>query len=202
MRLIRHILCVTLAAVLLAGCASTPDSGALFLLDQPGDTTTTETAAPASTDTTVTLTQLELSPYLTRDGIVYQTGPNRIVVASKNRWAAPLESQLADGLYDALDRGLARADVRRAGQVAASPSGFDLAVHVERFQGRYDGNAIISGSWRLYDAKGQVAGRGEFAQITPLQTDGYAALVRALSQGWQQVKQSLVRGVAAALQAQ
>lgn len=202
MTLIRRHLCLFAAMALLAGCASTPKSGALFLLDQPGDAATSQADAPVAAQSTVTLSQLELAPYLTRDGIVYQTGPNRIVVASDNRWAAPLESQLADGLYDALDRHLAGADVRRAGQVVASPSGFDLIVHIERFQGRYDGSAVISGSWRLFGAKGQVAGRGEFAQTTPLQTDGYAALVRALSQGWQQVKQSLVRGVDAALRAQ
>lgn len=191
----RHLL-LAAAVCLLAGCATTPGpSKALFLLQQPHPAASGDPSTPHSAggQPVLVLPDISLAPYLMRDGIIYQTGPNRIVEADNNRWAAPLAVQTTVGLYQALDRGLSSVDVRRPA-LAEKPS-YRLIVSIARFQGRYDGKAVISGNWRLFDRKDRLVGSGDFVQTTPLQTDGYAALVRALSRGWRTIKQNMVRAV-------
>lgn len=200
MRLFPRYLFLVVLLCALAGCAtSSGPTQALFLLQQPHHASDAQPATVATTQKLpiLVLPEITLAPYLRRDGIIYQTGPNRIVEADNNSWAAPLKTQTTEGLYHALDQGLHRVDVRRPG-LTARPD-FRLKVYIERFQGRYDGQAVISGNWRLFGREGQLIGRGEFARTTPLQTDGYAALVRALSRGWHAVKQNLVDAVASVL---
>src|SRR5699024_3106891 len=89
------------------------------------------------------LAAVDMAPYLTHDGIVYQAGPNRIVVAANNRWAAPLETQINTGLYRTLSRGLTDVRVRQANTAHAMQPDYRLQVNIDQFQGRYDGNAVI-----------------------------------------------------------
>lgn len=195
-RMPRYLLLLSLVA-LLAGCAASPKpSKGLFLLQQPHVTNDSPVAADTATQEqpVLVLPEIELAPYLRQDGIIYQTGPNRIVVADNNRWAAPLATQTTAGLHAALDRGLAHVNVRRPGFV--SKPDYRLFVYIERFQGRFDGLAVISGNWRLFTNQDELVGRGDFAQKIPLKQDGYAALVRALSRGWHTIKQNIVNAVA------
>lgn len=191
-----HVLAIALAS-LLAGCATSPakTDNALFLLRQGSDINTSDTAmasAPSSAPVVV-VDQLTLAPYLKGDGMVYQTAPNRIVIASDHRWAAPLQAQLLRGLRHALSARLNGSRIRRAG--AVSQPDYRLSVHIQQFQGRYDGNAVISGHWRLLGRHDAVIGQGDFQQLTALKHDGYSALARALSRGWARVKQRLVQAV-------
>ena len=201
MKPIRYCLCLLALTALLSACASTPAPGnTLFLLQQEANTTATQTQQAPATTTILALTPVQLAPYLTGEGIVYQTGANRIVIAGSNQWAAPLQSQLSDGLYQTLDQALANVDIRRPGLTPAGrDADFKLIVHVQQFQGRYDGSAVISGNWRLFDRDGEIAGRGAFDETTPLQEDGYAALVRALSAGWAQARQAMAQAIGKAL---
>lgn len=184
---------VLVAIMLLAGCASSPKpSGALFLLQQPNASKSKQVVAHTTSHMkpVLVVADVSLAPYLTHDGIIYQTGPNRIVAANHNRWAAPLATQITAGLYGALANGLAGTAIRRP-SLAPHPD-YRLFIYIDRFQGRYDGKAVISGNWRLFGSKDELLGGQDFAQTTPLQKDGYRALVRALSRGWQSIKQNMV----------
>src|SRR5699024_1359065 len=64
-------------------------------------------------------------------------------------------------------------------------SAYKLQVHVEQFQGRADGTAIASGTWRLTGRKGHLIARSHFAQSVKLAHNGYPALVTALGKAWQ-----------------
>lgn len=197
-RISRYLLFVTLVC-LLVGCAHSPAPSAatkgMFLLHQPN---TADNAAPenklaAQSQPILVLPEVTLAPYLRFDGIIYQAGPNRIVEADSNNWAAPLDTQTTQGLHAALDQGLHGIDVRRP-EFAEKPD-YRLFVYIERFQGRYDGMAVISGQWRLFGQNEKLVGRGDFAQKTPMKNDGYPALVRALSRGWHTIKQNMVEAI-------
>lgn len=204
----RHFLIAAMAAIMtaaLAGCAhSSAESESLFLLQQPDNPAQTQHAAQGTQAErpVLLLDAVNLAAYLTHGGIVYQAGPNRIAVAANNRWAAPLATQLSTGLYRTLNNGLSAVEVRQADAVHAIQPVYRLHVNIDQFQGRYDGKAIISGSWRLLDTDHQIAGHGDFEQAVPLRTDGYPELVRALSQGWQQVESRLLGNITQALQQQ
>ncbi|MNP54904.1 hypothetical protein D3C76_1495030 [compost metagenome] len=70
-----------------------------------------------------------------------------------------------------------------------------LTISVERFQGRHDGRALLSGRWRLLTEEGVVLRDVPFQQERVLPADGYGALVDELGQGWQQLLDQIAADV-------
>ncbi len=62
-----------------------------------------------------------------------------------------------------------------------------LQLNLQRFNGSYTGNAELSGVWSMIDGQGQVVYSQPFNLTVPLQEEGYASLVEALSQGVDQL---------------
>jgi|SRR5699024_9932373 len=200
---IRYCLPALLLLIMLSGCAGGPSpSRASFLLQQGAVDITTQPASKIDQNTEqqpiLVLEPSRLALPLTHDGIVMQTDPNQIVVASHNRWAAPLAIQLDHGLYQLLDSNLPHFDVRRASEYNGMAD-YRLRVRIDRFQGDYRGLAVISGSWRLFDSKDQIVGRGQIEESEPLHDDGYNALVQALGRGWHEARKTLAQEIRRAL---
>jgi len=169
-----------MAAVLtLAGCASSGGPPSMFLLDAAQ----TSPGANRVSGPILIVDPVSVAPFLSENGIVYQTEPHRVVIANNNRWASPLDSQLTDALYTSLSQALTDVSVRQYGR-QADASALHLSTHVDEFMGHYDGQAHIAGRWQLIDASGAVRASRQFEQRVPLDSDGYDSLVDRLSEGW------------------
>lgn len=172
-----------LLGFLLAGCAvSAPEVKRYHLRPGPSDTAP---RLPDRNRPTLTVEAVSVASFLRADGIVYQTGEHTVSVARSHRWVEPLPRQLQRGLADVLGRRLTSAAVFGESDRAPGASHV-LTVHVEAFHGRYDGTARIGGTWTLRDPEGRLVFREAFGTRVALERDGYAALVAALSRGWQQ----------------
>lgn len=136
---------------------------------------------------------IRLSNMLVNAGIVYQTTDINYIVANQHLWINPLDQQLQQNLISGLTKAL-------PGTVVANQPVEDnlakLTVTVNYFQGRYDGQVIISGDW-IYTENNKVINQ-PFSLVLTQTEDGYPALVRTLGQGWEQV----VSDIAKAIQAQ
>ena len=66
-----------------------------------------------------------------------------------------------------------------------------LRLTIDQFQGRFDGVAVASGQWQLVDSTGELIVMENFHAETTLEADGYPALVRALSQSWDQAAEAI-----------
>ncbi|HIE5766688.1 TPA: membrane integrity-associated transporter subunit PqiC [Proteus mirabilis] len=136
---------------------------------------------------------IRLSNMLVNSGIVYQTTDINYTVANQHLWINPLDQQLQQNLISGLTKAL-------PGTVVANQPVEDnlakLTVTVNYFQGRYDGQVIISGDW-IYTENNKVINQ-PFSLVLTQTEDGYPALVRTLGQGWEQV----VSDIAKAIQAQ
>lgn len=136
---------------------------------------------------------IRLSNMLVNAGIVYQTTDINYTVANQHLWINPLDQQLQQNLISGLTKAL-------PGTVVANQPVEDnlakLTVTVNYFQGRYDGQVIISGDW-IYAENNKVINQ-PFSLVLTQTEDGYPALVRTLGQGWEQV----VSDIAKAIQAQ
>ena len=75
----------------------------------------------------------------------------------------------------------------------------EIRLQLDRFQGRYDGMALIRGRWQLLNNQGRLLRQQGFEVAAPLQEDGYPALVRALASGWEQVADTLAAELAASI---
>lgn len=172
---------LTLALLgLLAGCSTSQPSLHYYSLDasQPSSG-----AAPATPQHQLVLRPITLASQLDRISMVYQLEGQELHFTEYHRWAGSLDDQLnqvtMNGLSARLPGWVIRQDGARKGPV--------LSIVVERFQGRYDGRAVLSGRWRLLAEDGTVLRDAPFRQERVLPADGYNTLVGELGQGWQQL---------------
>lgn len=129
---------------------------------------------------------------LAGNGVVYQTSDVQYVIASSNLWASPLDQQLQQTLVSNLSAALPGALVTTTQPSADHDT---LNVTVTGFQGRYDGQVVVSGAWVL-EHNGQLR-RQSFAITLPQSEDGYDAMVRTLAQGWLQASRQMANAIAA-----
>ncbi|WP_353978913.1 ABC-type transport auxiliary lipoprotein family protein [Salinicola endophyticus] len=162
----------------LAGCAGTPSNPSRYTLPAVGDVPpVTGVSVP-----TLVVQPVAISSYLDQEGIVMQLSDIELNSANQNLWADSLGSQLTRNLRQTLTQALPQTLVLGAG------SGGDarLSVEVDRFQGRYDGQAVVSGEWQLREGN-RVVRQAPFNITRPLNADGYPALVRTLGEAWEAV---------------
>jgi uncharacterized lipoprotein YmbA len=104
--------------------------------------------------------------------------------AREHQWAEGLGRQLERRVRANLSKALPTLRVMR-GEVDQS-NALTLRLNVDQFQGRFDGIAVASGQWQLLNDAGELLEMENFYAETPLAEDGYPALVRALSDSWDQ----------------
>lgn len=165
-------------AMLVSGCAGQTASPTRYLLPDADNR-----EAPAGYHSQLKLRAPRLAGLLDGEGIVMQVSALEFQTARQHLWAEPLEHQLERHLERSLESRLGGVDVVRSSQ--ATPSLATLSISIDRFHGRYDGLSVVAGQWRLDDAKGQPLATDAFQVLTPLQADGYPALIRALGQGFE-----------------
>lgn len=180
---------MTLALLgLLAGCSSAPTALHYYSLDAEIPQSNGVTAQPQHQ---LVLRPVALSGQLDRMSLVYQLEGKELHFAEYHRWAGSLDAQLnqltLNGLSSRLPGWVIRQDGARKGPV--------LTISVERFQGRHDGRALLSGRWRLLTEEGVVLRDVPFQQERVLPADGYGALVDELGQGWQQLLDQIAADV-------
>lgn len=179
-----RLIFISLLLLAAAGCTSQPARISHYNL--PGYNEPASLETEVQTDATPVRVDLQVAGYLSAPGIVYQTSELEVESAYGHRWAEALPVQLNRILLTALVR-----SEKHFRSVSKQPDnagkGYEVLVDVERFQGRYDGKAIVIGSWTLKTLNGQFIKVRRFNIETPLDEDGYPQLVRSLNRGWKQV---------------
>lgn len=141
-------------------------------------------AGKAANARTLVVRPLALASFLEQQGIVLQLDDITLNPARDHLWVEELGPMLERGLRRRLAQRLPDTQVLAEANPAAPPRAMTLRLELERFQGRYDGQAVAAGQWQLRDADGTLLTLDAFEVETPLEADGYPALVRALGQSW------------------
>ncbi|SFU30542.1 hypothetical protein SAMN04487955_101200 [Halomonas korlensis] len=166
----------------LAGCASNGPAPNRYTLPEGTPATNPDTSiAGVEAQYQLRIAAPRLARFLDSEGIVLQLDDITLNEANHHLWAEPLGSQLARGLQARLAARLPETRVVDERTPTDSQS-MTLQVDIDRFNGRYDGRAIASGQWQLRDAQGDLLAMSPFVVEQPLESDGYAPLVRALGQ--------------------
>ena len=174
-----------LICLLLSACASSVAPPARYML--PSDPLT---STPRQPEGTLIVSTPRLAHYLDVDGIVMQLDDITLNAAREHQWAEGLGRQLERKLRANLAQALPTLRVMRA--EGEQPNAVTLRLNVDQFQGRFDGVAVVSGQWQLVNDSGEVLAMDNFYAESPLAEDGYPALVRALSDSWNQATQLIV----------
>lgn len=178
-----------LGSLLLTGCAGGSATIHQYTLPNgPLSTRMAPVSAPA-----VMVMPVQLSGFLQGRGIMFQTSPLELNEARNHLWADDLGPQLDRLLNQALATKLTQVRLL-PGDSADTPMLYATVV-LDRFQGRFDGKAVVSGQYRLMNAERYVVATQPFVYEIPLRTDGYPALIEALDQGWLQMADQLANTI-------
>lgn len=193
---LRPLRWLALAAALttLAGCAGQATQFHRYTLPAADPESASPGSALPADAPAVAVAPVRLSGYLGSQGIIYQISDIEINEARGHLWAEGIGAQLTRSLRQTLETHLDRRRVR----IETSAVGRrDLGVRVtlSQFQGRYDGLALVAGQYQLIDGGGNPVRQGAFQVAEPLEEDGYPALVRALSRGWEQASRQIAADI-------
>ena len=136
------------AALLLAGCGSSPPSKFFVLTADPVPQRTWTGAAK-----TVALGRVSLPGAIDRPQIARRKGGNEIVFSEEERWAGPLDDMMRRVLADDLAARLP-AGVSLIESAAKPPPGLTIAVEVSRFDADESGAVTLTARWETLGPTG------------------------------------------------
>jgi uncharacterized protein len=166
------ILCAL--AVWLAGCASTQQSH--FYTLSPASK-----SAAAAANYSISVGPVNIPAAVDRPQIVVRVGPNQVDIDEFNRWASPLQNDIARVVAENLVLMLGTPDVTVFPQTTAAGSSYRVVISVLRFDSVPGGASSLDAVWTVRQAKVDQSRTGRTTLSVPTQGSGYAPLVAAHS---------------------
>jgi len=188
-RLVSAIAIPWMVAVLAAGCA-TPTSRFYTLSTTP---------APAGTPVaySVAVGPVTIPAVIDRPQIVVSTSPNQVQLDEFNRWAAPLQSNIARVVADNLASILGTARVSLFPQTMSAAADYRVAIQVQRFDTAPGDAASLEALWTITRTKDGTAQTGRTSVRESSPSGGYDGVAAAHSRALAR----LSRDIADAIQA-
>ncbi len=173
------------AAVLLAGCASTPDR--YYTLASPAETAGDAKAAAARRSASplfIELAPLAVPERLARPQMVVRKAGAQsaeVELLEQSRWASSFENELRDALAAGIASRLGAVDLTRGGPVPAQPV-WRIAVQVRQFDAVRDTRVDAAFSWSVRRTDGERVPACEWSGSEPVGSG-----IEALAQGAQRL---------------
>ena len=185
---------VTIAAVftfaaVVAGCASPPSR--FYSLSAA-----TEPAATSS-NLSIAVGPVSVPAVVDRPQIVVNVGPNQVRLEEFNRWAAPLQNNIARVVADNLVLMLGTPRVILSEQLLSADADYRAAIDVQSFQSAPGEAALLDAVWSVRRAKDGKAETGRTTVRETVQEKGYDALAAAHSRALARLSRDIAAAVAA-----
>ena len=181
----------TLCALAFAtGCGSTPASRFYTL------SATNGTAAPPST-LSITVGPVTVPALVDRPQIVVDMGPNQVRREEFNRWAAPLQNNIARVVADNLVQMLGTPRVTSSAQTSSAAADYRVAIEVQSFQSVPGEAAVLDAVWAVRRTKDHKSETGRTTVRETVQEKGYDALAAAHSRALARLSQDIATAVRA-----
>jgi uncharacterized lipoprotein YmbA len=159
----------------LTGCASTTQSH--FYTLSP----VLKPAAAAAANYSISVGPVTVPAAVDRPQIVVRTGPNEVSIDEFNRWASPLQSDIARVVAENLVLMLGTPDVTVFPQTTGAGASYRVVISVLRFDSVPGEAATLDAVWSVRRAKEDQPRTGRTTLSLPTQGSGYAPLVAAHS---------------------
>ena len=162
-------------ALLVAGCASTPEAR-FYSLGAPGNGAVTGDDGPS-----LAIGPVDLPQYLDRPQMVSRAGDNRLLVDEFNRWGGALDQEITAVLAEVLSRRLGTQRIYSYPSRIAPEVDYRVPLEIRRFDGELGGDVVLEAAWSLVDDRTGAVLRTRRVDYRE-QTTGsdYAAYVAAL----------------------
>ena len=186
-----HVLSLALVAAAGAGCrASAP--ARFYTLDS---TATAEGAPPASY--AVAVGPVSVPPVVDRPQFVVQVAPNRIALEEFNRWAAPLDDNIARAVAGNLAILLGTPRVATGPLVPNLGPAYRVAIDVQRFESVPGETVLVDAVWAVRKPAGRDAHSGRTIARETVAGAGFDALAAAHSRALAKVSADIAAAIRA-----
>ncbi|HTX98439.1 MAG TPA: PqiC family protein [Bacteroidota bacterium] len=165
--------CILVA--LWTGCASSPPSH--FYTLSPAS----KPAAATAENYSVSVGPVTIPAAVDRPQIVVRVGPNQVDIDEFNRWASPLQSDIARVVAENLVLMLGTPAVTLFPQTTAAGASYRVVISVLRFDSVSGGAATLDAVWTVRQAMKDQPRTGRTTLSVPTQGSGYSPLVAAHS---------------------
>ena len=175
--MIRHLVAIpTLCALvaLAAGCASTPASRFYTL-------SAASTPAAASSDLSVVVGPVSVPAVVDRPQIVVRVSPNQVRPDEFNRWASPLQNNIARVVAENLVAMLGTPRVVLSSQTLSPDADYRAAIEVQHFESALGETAMLDAVWTVSRAKDDKSRTGRTTVREAVSETSYDALAAAHS---------------------
>jgi uncharacterized lipoprotein YmbA len=189
MRYLKALVPVCILVALAAACASTP-SRFYTLRAASGPTAT-------PSNLSIAVGPVSVPAVVDRPQIVVNMGPNQVRLEEFNRWAAPLQSNIARVVADNLVLMLGTARVTLSPQTLSADAEYRAAIEVQSFESAPGEAAMLDAVWTVRRTKDGKAETGRTTVREMAQEKGYDALAAAHSRALARLSED----IAAALRA-
>ena len=186
---ITHVALIAFIALAVAGCTSAPSR--FYTLNS----TAAAGGAPAASYA-VLVGPVTVPAAVDRPQFAVQVTTNRIAIDEFNRWAAPLNENIARVVASDL------VVLLGTPQVAAAPlANFDPAyrvtIDIQRFESVRNDSVLVEAVWVVRRAAGGTARSGRTTAHEPAQADGFDALAAAHSRALAKVSGDIAAAIRA-----
>jgi len=185
-RLAKLAIVGTLTAVV-AGCTSAPSR--FYTLSA------TATPSAASSNLSVAVGPVSVPAAVDRPQIVVSTSPNQVTVDDFNRWAAPLQDNLARVVAENLVALLGTPRVTLFPQTLSADVDYRVQIEIRNFESAPGKSASLDAVWSVRRAKDGKSETGRTSAREKVEDNGYEALAAAHSRGVARLSQDIADAV-------
>ena len=186
----RRLCTVVASCALTVSCASTPESRFYTLSPTPAP-------AVAPSDVSVAVGPVSVPAVVDRPQIVISLGPNRVWLDEFNRWASPLQDDIARVVAENLVSHLGTPRVSRASQTVSLGSSYRAVIAVEGFESAPGEMARLDAVWTVSRIKDSATRSGRTTVREQITEKGYEALAAAHSRAVARLSRDIADAVGA-----
>jgi uncharacterized lipoprotein YmbA len=172
---------------LVSGCASTPSR--FYTLSAPS------AATPSSSNLSVVVGPVSVPASVDRPEIVVSTGPNQLRLEEFDRWASPLQDEIARTVAENLVGILHTPHVTLASQDLGTAARYKVIIGVQRLESMPGKDAALDASWSVHRTKDGKTITGRTTVRETLHKPGYEALVAAHSRAVARLSRDIAEAI-------
>jgi uncharacterized lipoprotein YmbA len=184
---IKQFVSIAFVAVLAAGCASAPSK--FYTLNA-----TAKNDGTPAVNYSVVVGPVSVPAEVDRPQFTVQVAPNQVVVDEFNRWAAPLNENIARVVAEDLTTLLGTSQVSTLPLANFEPA-YRVSIEVQQFESVPGKSALVEAVWVVQKASGKVSLSGHTLATEPVSGDGFNALAAAHSRALAKVSSDIAAAI-------
>ena len=188
--LVKAIFASALWLFTLSACSTSPPSRLYIIEPMAGST-----HGQVSESLTVTVGPIVLPGHLDHKGIVTHDQRYRVNSAEFDRWAEPLDDNIARVMCENLSLLIPSDQVVAYPLHTALDVDYSVRIRIIEFGSDPDGQVVLNAAWIIHDAADTPVKLAKTRFSTPRRSDDVVALVEAMSLAIEQLSRDIASGV-------